>query len=148
MTQEPNPGTSVDAGTAVDIAVSSGFELVVVPDVVGQTEAQAIVSLTGVGLRVAGTDRVASDDIPVGLVIAVDPAAGREVAVGTPARIVVSSGPDGSAPSAVPTPTRTPATPAPDPSTPATPLPSAPTPSDSPPGTPPAASPGPSPAAP
>jgi high affinity sulfate transporter 1 len=128
VTQEPDPGTSVDAGAVVDIAVSSGFELIVVPDVVGQTEAQAIVSLTGVGLRVAGTDRVASEDVPVGLVIAVDPAAGREVAVGTPARIVVSSGPHGAAPSAAPTPTRTPAaSPTPTPGAPATPLPTAPT---------------------
>jgi high affinity sulfate transporter 1 len=127
VTQEPKSGTSVDAGAAVDIAVSSGLELVVVPDVVGQTEAQAIVSLTGVGLRVAGTDRATSTDIPAGVVVAVDPAAGREVAVGTPARIVVSSGPAEPAPSATPAPTRTPAvTPAPTPSIPATPQPSAP----------------------
>jgi high affinity sulfate transporter 1 len=145
VSQEPNPGTAVEAGTMVDLAVSSGLELVVVPEVVGQTEAQAIVTLTGAGLRIEGTDRLADPTVPTGIVMATDPAVGREVAQGTAVRLFVSSGPDVPGPSATPaaTPTRTP-TPAPTASPPPTPTPPGPATSPSLPPSPPLVSPAPS----
>jgi beta-lactam-binding protein with PASTA domain len=145
VSQEPNPGTAVEAGTMVDLAVSSGLELVVVPEVVGQTEAQAIVTLTGAGLRIEGTDRLADPTVPTGIVMATDPAVGREVAQGTAVRLLVSSGPDVPGPSATPaaTPTRTP-TPAPTASPPPTPTPPGPATSPSLPPSPPLVSPAPS----
>ena len=74
---------------------------VAVPDVVGQTEADASAAITGAGL-VAGASQAADETVPVGNVISQDPVAGTMVATGSTVSIVVSSGPD--VPATVPVP--------------------------------------------
>ena len=74
---------------------------VAVPDVVGQTEADANSAITGVGLVAAKTE-AADDTVLAGSVVSQDPAAGTEVAEGSTVTIVVSTGPD--APATVPVP--------------------------------------------
>jgi beta-lactam-binding protein with PASTA domain len=66
---------------------------VAVPDVVGQTEADATSAITGVGL-VAGTSQVADNTVAAGSVISQDPDAGTMVGTGSTVNIVVSTGPD------------------------------------------------------
>lgn len=74
---------------------------VVVPDVVGQAEADASSAITGLGL-VPSTTEAADETVPAGSVISQDPAAGTAVAAGSAVNIVVSTGPD--APGTVPVP--------------------------------------------
>ena len=66
---------------------------VAVPDVVGQTEADATGAITGLGL-VAASSETPDDTVPAGSVISQDPAAGTEVADGSTVNIAVSTGPD------------------------------------------------------
>jgi beta-lactam-binding protein with PASTA domain len=66
---------------------------IAVPDVVGQTEADANVAITDVGLVVAKTE-AADDTVPAGNVISQDPVGGTEVPDGSTVNIVVSTGPD------------------------------------------------------
>ncbi|VAV96757.1 Serine/threonine protein kinase PrkC, regulator of stationary phase, partial [hydrothermal vent metagenome] len=74
---------------------------VTVPDVIGQTEADANATITGAGL-VAATTEAADDTVPAGNVISQDPAAGATADAGSTVSIVVSTGPD--APATVPVP--------------------------------------------
>ena len=91
--QDPPPGTVADRGATIEPLVSTGRQLVEVPNVAGLTEAQAIARLAEVGLTVRRA-RVAPDPIvPSGSVIASEPVAGTSVATGTSVGIVVSSGP-------------------------------------------------------
>jgi beta-lactam-binding protein with PASTA domain len=64
-----------------------------VPDVVGQTEADANAAITSAGL-VAGASQAPDDTVPAGSVISQDPAAGTTVPTGSTVNIVVSTGPD------------------------------------------------------
>jgi beta-lactam-binding protein with PASTA domain len=66
---------------------------VAVPDVVGQTEADATSAITGVGL-VAGASQAPDDTVPAGSVVSQNPAAGDMVPTGSTVDIVVSTGPD------------------------------------------------------
>jgi beta-lactam-binding protein with PASTA domain len=90
-TQTPAIATSVvasmtqlrsDLGLASDVAV---------PDVVGQTEADATAAITGAGL-VPVPSQAPDATIPVGSVVSQDPAAGTMVAASSSVAIVVSTG--------------------------------------------------------
>ncbi len=74
---------------------------VVVPDVVGQAEADANAAITGAGLVAVKTE-APSDTVAAGSVISQDPAAGEIVAPDSTVDIVVSTGPD--TPATVPVP--------------------------------------------
>ncbi len=87
--------------TALIAALTPAPGGVVVPDVVGMTEAEANTAITGVGL-VAASSEAADDTVPAGNVISQDPASGTEVADGSAVNIVVSTGPD--EPTTVPVP--------------------------------------------
>ena len=65
---------------------------VVVPDVVGQPQADAELAIANVGL-VAATSLVPSETVEAGLVVDTDPAAGTEVAIGSKVAVNVSTGP-------------------------------------------------------
>jgi len=100
-TQEARTAISVVASmTGLIESLAPGGE-VAVPDVVGQTEADAASVITGAGL-VSGTSEAADETVPAGSVISQDPAAGTMVAAGSTVNIVVSTGPD--APATVPVP--------------------------------------------
>jgi beta-lactam-binding protein with PASTA domain len=90
--QSPPARTSVNPGSTVQVTVSAGPAAVDVPDVVGQTEAQARQNLQSAGLE-AG--EVTTEDHPTigrGRVIRTDPAAGQSAAEGATVALVVSSG--------------------------------------------------------
>ncbi|MFN8149580.1 MAG: PASTA domain-containing protein [Solirubrobacterales bacterium] len=67
-------------------------EMVTVPDVVNQTEAEATNELRDAGLEVGDINRVESDDEP-GTVLASDPTSGDEVEKGSEVDLSVSLGP-------------------------------------------------------
>jgi beta-lactam-binding protein with PASTA domain len=64
-----------------------------VPDVVGETEADATSAISDGGL-VTGSSEEPSDEVELGTVISQDPASGTEVGEGSTVNIVVSTGPE------------------------------------------------------
>ena len=89
LEQMPIEGTQVDAGTAVDIVVSSG--LVKVPKVVGLTEAQALSDLAQRGFEVQVIRQETETSYP-GTVMAQTPRAGEELIRGSIVTITVAVG--------------------------------------------------------
>ena len=114
VAQDPGPGTVADPGTAIQPFVTTGRRIVVMPDVVGQPEAQAIAVLTGAGLSVRREATVPDASVPAGSIVATTPSAGASIATGTTVAYVVSSGPEPTpTASPIPSPTSGPAAPSP-----------------------------------
>ena len=88
--QDPVAGVTAVSGTTVTISVSSGVKPVVVPRVVGQTQGDAVQSLTKVGL--APVLQNVPSDKPVGTVVGQKPPAGKEVDKGSKVTVNVSTG--------------------------------------------------------
>ena len=92
MSQTPAPNTSAKKGTAVDLVISKGPDLVVVPDIEGKTQAEADAALTAAGL----TSRVASSafdaKVPAGSVISQDPPATGQAPRDSTVSYVISLG--------------------------------------------------------
>ena len=96
ISQNPVDGINVVLGTPVSFVVSSGTAPptnIPVPDVVGQPQNTAIAAIQAVALTVGAITPQASATVPAGTVISQSPAAGINVALGSPVNIVVSSGP-------------------------------------------------------
>lgn len=92
---------TIDDLAALKASLEPGTSQVAVPDVTGQTEADANAAITGAGLVAAKTE-APSDSVAAGSVISQSPDAGTMVDTGTNVDIVVSTGPD--APTTVPVP--------------------------------------------
>ena len=93
---DPGEGTvGLEKGTTVDVLVSKGPEiiLVVVPNVVNKTQAQAEGTLGQKGLKVV-VEEAFDDEVEAGKVIDQSVKAGREVEIGTTVTITVSKGTD------------------------------------------------------
>jgi len=89
---DPGVGEETAAGNAVDLVVSEGSGDVVLPDLAGRREADALSRLEQLAL--APTVKTeASADVLEGRVIRTEPAAGETVPAGSPVTVVVSSGP-------------------------------------------------------
>lgn len=95
---DPPAGTPVDAGAAVALFVSSGpppaVEEVVVPDVAGRVEAEALATLEAAGLDATKTTDEPSESIAAGAATRTEPPAGTPVDRGTSLMLFVSSGPE------------------------------------------------------
>lgn len=89
--QDPKAGTTVKEGTKVTIYVSQGSESVKVPNVKGQSEADAKSALSNFTVT---TSTEHSDSVAAGNVISQSIDAGQYVDKGTAITIVVSSGPE------------------------------------------------------
>ena len=93
MSQSVAEGTVVTAGTAVDLTVSKGPEKVAVPDVEGQTLADAETALTNAKLVSGTISEVFSDSVADGKVISQSVAAGTSVVIQSAVDLLVSKGP-------------------------------------------------------
>ncbi len=91
LEQDPTAGSDADKGSTVTITVSTGLGTVVVPDVAGQTEKQALRTLRDAGLRPKSRSQ-ASSTVRSGLAIGTIPAAGDERERGKRIILLVSSG--------------------------------------------------------
>jgi SulP family sulfate permease len=132
VAQTPAAGAVVAAGATILPAVSTGREIVEIPNVAGLSEAEAVVALTSAGLRVGGTTRVEDLVVPSGSVVSTSPAAGARVSTGTTVTLVVSAGPP-PRPSPPPSPSQSAVpSPSPSPSPSSEPSPSSPAPSAAP----------------
>lgn len=93
VSQNPSGGSTASANSVVTLTVSSGETTVAIPDVSGDTAAQAGSALASAGLAVGDTTNQYSDSTQSGLVIATDPTAGTVVAKGSTVNLIVSAGP-------------------------------------------------------
>jgi serine/threonine-protein kinase len=83
----------VDAGSTVKIFVSSGAAKVIVPEVLGETEADAVAELEGLGLVADVRYQDAPDPADVGKVMDQIPLPGVEVDPGYSVRIFIGQTP-------------------------------------------------------
>ena len=115
--QDPAPGTQIAKGATVTLNVSKGQPAKPVPDVVGQTESQAVELLKSAGFAASTVD-VPSNETK-GTVIAQKPRAGEKAQQGSQVRLNVSAGPAAKPTTTSPPPTATTATTAPAATSPA-----------------------------
>jgi beta-lactam-binding protein with PASTA domain len=88
--QSPAAGGQAAKGSAVTIMVSSGPEMVTVPDVTGQTQADATTALAALGLLVSDQSAgPTADPTKLGKVANTDPNAGTSVPKGSTVKIFV-----------------------------------------------------------
>ncbi|MBK6452555.1 MAG: PASTA domain-containing protein [Proteobacteria bacterium] len=90
ISQNPNAGTTVAAGSAVALIVSTGP--VAVPNVVNMTQAAATTAISFAGLAIGTVSTESNATVPSGSVISQNPTAGTNVAAGSAVAIVVSTG--------------------------------------------------------
>lgn len=101
--QRPPARTEARRGATVVLSVSKGPQLVAVPPVMGQTEADATAALRGVGLRVNIVRVPASGPAPEGTVVAQNPKGGVKAPKGSTVRLNIASAPAGGSTQTVPT---------------------------------------------
>ncbi len=92
LRQRPMPETMVPEGSEVDLVLSAGQEVTMVPNLIGMTEEAALASLRDARLSAGDRTREFSEDVPEGQIIRHDPIAGQEVPVGTRVSYVISGG--------------------------------------------------------
>ncbi|MDP8958050.1 MAG: Stk1 family PASTA domain-containing Ser/Thr kinase [Actinomycetota bacterium] len=98
MQQSPAEQVLASPGTPVNLTISTGPEVIVVPELVGRSERDAIFQLARLGLRTNTIDQF-SGEFEEGFVIETEPPAGAEVQEDAVITLVVSQG---RAPVAVP----------------------------------------------
>ncbi len=87
---EPPPGTAVDTGSTVTLVYSKGAPPVEIPDLEGETEAQARAELEELGLIVRDVVIEFDDDVAGGSVVEVSPEPGTTVKAGSTVSLTVS----------------------------------------------------------
>jgi len=98
ISQFPAAGTQVTPGSAVLLVISTGscgtggIQVVTVPSLVGQSQANARAALSAASLNLGQVSTQCSDTVPAGNVVSQYPASGTSVPEGTPVALVVSSG--------------------------------------------------------
>lgn len=93
ISMTPTPGTLVDPGALVSVTISTGAEQVVVPDVAGLPEADALAILAESGFRTESIPTV-SDTVLAGTVIGTIPGAGTSTEPGALVSLQTSTGPE------------------------------------------------------
>ncbi|WP_062314201.1 Stk1 family PASTA domain-containing Ser/Thr kinase [Demequina rhizosphaerae] len=88
----PKAGRNVEEGSTVTVFISSGPDVVQVPDVKGYTEEDAIQRLEDAGLRVVAKDTVDDPSLDEGRASKTDPKAGSEVANGEAVTLYLATG--------------------------------------------------------
>ncbi len=96
FSQSPVAGTTIEAGSIVNIMVSTGVEVdkVVVPDIVGKTKNQAIIMLKDAGLSHGAIFSEFSDTVETDVVISQSLESGSQVDEKTIVDFVISMGVD------------------------------------------------------
>src|SRR6202047_2694740 len=92
ISQDPASGSSLAQGSPVNLVISSGPQMVTVPNVEGLTQAAATTAITAAKLMVGTVTQQTSNTVAAGNVISQDPASGNSVAQGSPVNLVISSG--------------------------------------------------------
>jgi serine/threonine protein kinase len=88
----PGSGNSVAPGQVIRVEVSVGQSSLSVPNLVGQSVANATKELKSQGMTVGSTSSQDSATISKGLIISTDPAQGSQETLGSPINFVLSTG--------------------------------------------------------
>ncbi|MDX6198979.1 MAG: eukaryotic-like serine/threonine-protein kinase [Actinomycetota bacterium] len=91
LSQSPEAGFLVGKGGSVDLTVSKGLEMTVVPQIIGQSQQEAEAALKDAKL-VIGQVITRDVNLPAGQVLQMQPAPGTQVPAGTKVTLVVASG--------------------------------------------------------
>jgi beta-lactam-binding protein with PASTA domain len=83
ISQDPANGSSVAQGSPVNLVISSGLQIVTVPNVGGLTQAAATTAITTAKLTGGIVTQQTSNTVATGKVISQDPASGSSVAPGS-----------------------------------------------------------------
>ena len=94
MSQDPGGGERVEAGSEVTIVVGTGPSAVEVPNITGNTPAQAAEILEVAGLQLGSQSEDYSNGVAEGSIIYQDPTGGESAAPGSPVNVTVSLGPE------------------------------------------------------
>ena len=86
----PAYNTAVPFGTSIGLLVCSNPRTIPVPDVTGETPAQAAADIQSAGLTVGSTGLATSCDVPIGTIIRTIPPAGSLVAFGATVGLIKS----------------------------------------------------------
>ncbi|GGO81878.1 serine/threonine protein kinase [Wenjunlia tyrosinilytica] len=92
ISTDPANGSRVRGGSTVKVALSSGPERIAVPEVEGETLADAKREIRDAGLTVGTLGKEFSDSVPEGQVVSTDPEVGSAQKPDTPVSIVISKG--------------------------------------------------------
>jgi beta-lactam-binding protein with PASTA domain/predicted Ser/Thr protein kinase len=90
---DPGAGSTPGVGTKVTLFVSSGAAKVTVPDVRGESEAQAKSDLHGAGFSVNAVQQTTSDKTQVGNVVSQSPVGNTQLAQGSTVTITIGQAP-------------------------------------------------------
>jgi len=90
LEQSPEPGTKVDEGDNVRLVVSNGPARETVPDIVGETESEAVAALTAAKFQ-ADVTKVFSEQ-QAGVVVSQEPKSGANLKEGSTVALTVSKG--------------------------------------------------------
>src|SRR6202035_767983 len=93
ISQDPTSGSSVAQGSPMNLVISSGPQMVTVPNVEGLTQDAATTAITAAKLTVGAVTQQTRNTVAAGNVIFQDPASGNSVAQGSQVTVVISSGP-------------------------------------------------------
>jgi beta-lactam-binding protein with PASTA domain len=93
VSQDPAAGTLAPPAAPVNLLISQGPQPVAVPNVTGQTQANAQQAILASGLSVGAVEQGSSATVPAGSVMGQNPAAEAMVPPGTPVDLFVSQGP-------------------------------------------------------
>jgi serine/threonine-protein kinase len=91
ISQDPQPDILLSKGQSVDLTVSKGIEMIVVPALVGLPESDAKRVLAGAHLKV-GQVIPQNSDQPAGQVLATNPQPGQPVPINSAVQLTVSTG--------------------------------------------------------
>lgn len=92
ISTDPPAGQQVGAKTTITVLVSAGKEQVLVPDVSGKTEADALTALTAAGLTLGTITQSDSANVAQNLVISSDPMPNTSVPAKSVVNLVISTG--------------------------------------------------------
>jgi len=102
VSQNPEAGSEVEAGSPVSVVVSLGASSVRVPDLIGQSWPEARSMLIAAGLNLGERTEALNDDMPEGRIVLQHPVAGAKANQGSSVGVTLSSGPEKKATTAVP----------------------------------------------
>jgi serine/threonine-protein kinase len=87
---DPSPGEQASADDPITLQVSAGEEQLTVPDVAGQSEAQARTALERTGFTNVTVTRTSSDDVQQSQAVSTTPAAGSQAAADDPITLLIA----------------------------------------------------------
>src|SRR5690606_18678467 len=89
---DPPAGEEVETGSTVTVRISAGPDVVEIPNMENYTQQQAREALAAIGITDITVDTEHHPTIPEDSVIRTEPAAGEQVAPGTPVTLFLSTG--------------------------------------------------------